>query len=108
MGSVNDYHVFTADFGDNLLPAQPAPADVEPVVDSLAGGFSVPARVANASIDAVVRSTAAAQLLTKCSWLCTGFPVGSCECYWDTTGKEWACGKPTSITTGTCIGWCPG
>lgn len=108
LGSVNDYHVFTADFGDNLTSLEPTPSEVEAAVDSLAGGFSVPSLVADASIDAVVRSTTAAQLSARCSWLCAGFPVGACDCYWSTVGKEWACGKPRSIVTGSCVGWCPG
>lgn len=108
LGSVNDYHVFTADFGDHLISADQTPDEVEVAADSLAGGFSVPSLVADASIDAVVRSTAAAQLDARCSFLCTGFPVGGCDCYWSTVERQMVCGKPRSIATSSCVGWCPG
>lgn len=108
LGSVNDYHLFTTDFGDNLLSVEPTPGEVEAAADALAGGFSVPSLVADSSIDAVVRSTTTAQLATKCSWTCTGFPVGGCSCYWSTVEEQWVCGKKKSIATSTCLGWCPG
>jgi hypothetical protein len=107
-GVANDFDLFAADFGDDLIGPEPPYQDAVARLNAYVGTFSSESRIADAVVDPMIGITATARVASKCPLSCMGYFVGACKCYWDKADKEWACGKKKTITAAGCVGWCPG